>query len=357
MQKRFNSLTGIRAIAASMVFLYHNRKYWRADIPEFVLKNLNEFHTGVTLFFVLSGFLIAYTYKDEPLKDKKEYLKYLLIRLVRIFPVYLLLLGIQYIHWGIPKSSNGFINFTLLKGLSDVHNLDGIPQSWSLTVELCFYILAPIIYFLSQKNILKTILLLCLLALLVIGIGYSWHWLNGNKSRWFYDWYFILDATFFGRFSEFFAGILLADLLNKKPEWLNKLKLHSFTLLGLVLSFLCIYCISLFEKNIYSHGTAVWQGLILRNIILPVCFIVWLYGLINEPTILSRFLGNKLLILLGNASYVFYLIHIGYLNQLITPKLLLPDRNFILLWIISIFIYLIIEKPVYNFCRAKIKIW
>lgn len=324
-------------------------------MPEFLLKNLNEFHTGVTLFFVLSGFLIAYTYKEEPLQSKKEYVKYLLIRLARIFPVYLLLLVVQYIHWGIPKSSNGFINFTLLKGLSDVHNLDGIPQSWSLTVELCFYTLAPIIYFLSQKNIIKTIAMLCLLALFIISIGYIWHWLNGNKSRWFYDWYFILDATFFGRFIEFFAGIILAHLVNKKPLYLDKIKNINFTYAGLVLSFLCIYCISLFEKNIYTHGTAVWQGLILRNILLPICFIIWLYGLIQETTMVSKILGSKLLILLGNASYVFYLIHIGYLNQLITPKLLLPDRNFILLWIISILIYLLIEKPVYNYCRRKIK--
>lgn len=338
-----------------MVFLYHNRKYWRADIPEFVLKNLNEFHTGVTLFFVLSGFLIAYTYKDEPLQNKNEYVKYLAIRLVRIFPVYLLLLSIQYLHWGVQKPSNAFINYTLIKGLSDVHNLDGIPQSWSLTVELCFYILAPFIYFLSQKSISKTIIALLLLLLLAMGIGYYWHWLNGNKSRWFYDWYFILDGTFFGRFAEFFVGILLADIIKKQPIWLNRFKSFSFTYIGLILSLICIYCISLFEKNIYSHGTAVWQGLILRNILLPICFITWLYGLITEITVLGRILSGKLFILLGNASYVFYLIHIGYLNQLITPKLLLPDRNFILLWIISILIYLIIEKPVYNFCRAKIK--
>jgi hypothetical protein len=74
---RINALTGIRAIAVIMVFLYHNRKYWRNDILRYVLRFLNEFHTGVSIFFVLSGFLIAYTYADKPLRSKKEFSKYL----------------------------------------------------------------------------------------------------------------------------------------------------------------------------------------------------------------------------------------------------------------------------------------
>ncbi len=357
MQRRFNSLTGIRAIAATMVFLYHNRKYWRASIPEFVLQNLNEFHTGVTLFFVLSGFLIAYTYQDAPLTSKKEYFKYLLVRLVRIFPVYILLLSVQYIHWGIPKDQGAFVNYTLLKGLSDWHNLDGIPQSWSLTVELCFYTLAPIIYFSTKRSIFKTILWLMLLAITAVGVGYFWHWLNGNRLRWFYDWYFIVDATFFGRFTEFFAGMWLAHIVLTQPLWLQKINKYKLTYIGLAATFGCIYAISFFEKDIYHHGTAVWQGLVLRNVVLPLCIIVLLYGLINEITVLGKFLGTKVMVLLGNASYVFYLIHIGYTNQIITPKLLLLDRNFTLLWVISIVIYLLIEKPIYNFCRKKIKSW
>ncbi len=85
--------------------------------------------------------------------------------------MYLLLLAIQNIHFGFPVKQNAFFNYSLLKGLSDRHNLDGIPQSWSLTVEICFYILAPFIYFFTRKNILKTLLYLLLLAGLAILIG------------------------------------------------------------------------------------------------------------------------------------------------------------------------------------------
>ena len=103
-QNRIHPLTGIRAVAAIMVFLYHHRKFWRNDIPGFVLNFLNEFHVGVSIFFVLSGFLIAYIYKEEPLQSKRHYLRYLLIRFFRIFPVYLLLLSVKYIVLGFPAA-------------------------------------------------------------------------------------------------------------------------------------------------------------------------------------------------------------------------------------------------------------
>jgi peptidoglycan/LPS O-acetylase OafA/YrhL len=69
-----------------MVFVYHNRKYWLADLHPQVFRFFNEFHIGVALFFVLSGFLIAYTYNDQPMHSGKAYTRYILLRLARILP-------------------------------------------------------------------------------------------------------------------------------------------------------------------------------------------------------------------------------------------------------------------------------
>lgn len=354
LQQRFNALTGIRAIAASMVFLYHNRKYWRDWLPEFVIRNFNEYHTGVTLFFVLSGFLIAYTYKDAPTQNFKAYTKYIAVRIARIFPVFLLLLGIQYWHWGFPARQHVGWNFSLLKGFSDVHNLDGIAQSWTLTVELCFYILAPFIFFFINKSVWKTWLGLLLLGLTAVGIGYLWHNINGNPNRWLYNWWFVADATFFGRFTEFFVGVFMAYAMQKKYAWLQWFSGKRITLIAGVLCLLVIYSISWWEKTIYNHGTETIAGLCIRNLLLPVVMAIFLYGLITEETWVSKFLATKTMVLLGNASYIFYLIHMGYLNQLIAAKKLMFDRNFILVWLIAIAGYLLFEKPIYNLCRKWI---
>lgn len=355
--QRFEALTGLRAIAAIMVFLYHNRKHWRGWLSDLVINNLNEYHCGVTLFFVLSGFLIAYTYQDNPLQSRKEYVKYLFIRLLRIFPVYLIILTISFIDTGFPATYKTICNYTLLKGFSDLFNLDGLPQSWSLTVELSFYVCAPLIYQYLKKTITKAFFFQLILLIASLLIGYCWYFINKNLERWLYNWLFIFDSTFFGRFIEFFSGMLLAYFVKTDHPILQKLTIKRITLWSSIAGLWIIYGISLFEKDTYDQGILHIPGLILRNIFLPVAISILLYGLIKEKTLFSRLLSTRFVVLLGNASYIFYLVHIGYVNQQLSAHHLLGDRNFLLLWVISIAGYLLIEKPIYMFMRVRIKRW
>ena len=87
----FKSLTGIRAIAAIMIFVYHNRKYWKNDLHPEIFRFCNELNLGVQLFFVLSGFLIAKSYGTKPLQSFNAYKRYALQRILRIMPLYWLL--------------------------------------------------------------------------------------------------------------------------------------------------------------------------------------------------------------------------------------------------------------------------
>ncbi|MFT3822325.1 MAG: acyltransferase [Chitinophagaceae bacterium] len=350
----FAALTGIRAIAAIMVFLYHHRKFWYSFMPEVISRFLNEFHTGVSLFFVLSGFLIAFTYEDKPMQNGNSYLRYLLIRLARIFPVYLLLLSVKYIDQGFPDSTTTFLTYTLWHGFSDQYNLTGLPQAWSLTVELSFYTLAPFIYYLSKKSVLKTFFFLLLLLFITLGIGYGWYAWNGNSNSFFYPWSFVLNATFSGRFAEFFAGMLLARYVQYGRQYLPFPKRH-ITLTGAIATLACIYLISLFEKDLYHTGTDTIAGLAIRNLLLPLCMIWLLYGLIQEKTWLRWTLSTKLMVLLGNASFAFYLFHINYVNGLTYKWHLFPDRNFTFMWLLAIAMYLLIEKPIYLVLRKLIE--
>ncbi|WP_139147353.1 acyltransferase family protein, partial [Hymenobacter lapidarius] len=92
----YPSLTGIRAIAAYMVVLFHIAQDFQKEesheiISTIVLKFFLEWHIGVTIFFVLSGFLITIRYagRIEPsLGWAKKYMKN---RFARIYPIYFLL--------------------------------------------------------------------------------------------------------------------------------------------------------------------------------------------------------------------------------------------------------------------------
>jgi peptidoglycan/LPS O-acetylase OafA/YrhL len=103
----------------------------------------------------------------------------------------------------------------------------------------------------------------------------------------------------------------------------------------------------------FHHGTDHPIGLILHTFVLPVFIILALAGLISETTYLQRFFASRVMVLLGNASFAFYLIHISYVNIRLRRVYLMPDRNFVLLWLISIALYLLFEKPIYSAIRKR----
>jgi len=154
---------------------------------------------------------------------------------------------------------------------------------------------------------------------------------------------------------EFYIGVLLAMYFKKQKELSKTIPIKYLTSISLILIFVLIYAISCFETNMYDQGTSHLSGILIRNIVLPVAIAWFLLGLITERTLLSRALSTRLAILLGNASYAFYLVHFGYVNRRIISFHLFPDRNFIVLWILAILIYLVIEKPVYEWARKMIK--
>src|SRR5690606_34174966 len=84
-EKYFKPLTGVRAIAAFMVYLHHFNPITQNNNFKYPYLFINEFHVGVTLFFVLSGFLIAYRYSEM---NNFSFKNYFVNRFARIYPMY-----------------------------------------------------------------------------------------------------------------------------------------------------------------------------------------------------------------------------------------------------------------------------
>lgn len=350
---RFDALTGLRAIAAMMIFGFHLRKFWVSHLPGFLVRLNNEFQCGVSIFFVLSGFLIAYTYQDRPLDSSKDYWKYTGIRLARIFPVYLLLLTAKYASSGFPPVKETFLNYTLLKGFSDIYNLTGIPQAWSLTVEVTFYFLAPWIYMIGQRKTWLPVIYGITGFFLVTALGLWAYKTGNNRDSWFYNYLFVLNATFFGRFLEFYMGTLLAFVI-RTPGVPHAYKVR-YTVTGLGGILFSMFLVNCCAPNGFSPGTNNLDGVLIRNGLLPVFTALFIYGLIKETTWVQRLLSSRVLILLGNSSYIFYLIHINFGYYTLAKIRLFPDYNFTFLWLVSIVIYLLVERPLYRLAKKLIK--
>jgi peptidoglycan/LPS O-acetylase OafA/YrhL len=115
--------------------------------------------------------------------------------------------------------------------------------------------------------------------------------------------------------------------------------------------FLLMFIMGWLEPDIYHHGYDTTIGMLVSKTLLPASMMLLLAGLIFERTLVQKLLGSKALVLLGNASFAFYLVHIGYINLRLKTWYVLPDRNFILLWLIAIVLYQIFEMPIYNIFR------
>ncbi len=137
------ALTALRMVAALLVFLYH----FAPDAPGILGVAASEGHVGVTVFFVLSGFLITLRSRERMAQGRFELADYFVRRVTRIVPLYLVVLVVSGLARGdLELSLVRLPEWTLTQGLfsRSLHEL-WIPTSWSLTVEECFYATAPLL--------------------------------------------------------------------------------------------------------------------------------------------------------------------------------------------------------------------
>jgi len=138
-------LDHLRALAITLVFLFHYRSFGH---PKWEEKICTFGWTGVDLFFVLSGFLIAGQLFDKMARGKKISLKEFWIkRVFRIIPAFLTVV-LLYSLFPVLREAEQFapvwkyLTFTVNFGL-DRNIYNAFTHSWSLCVEEQFYLVLP----------------------------------------------------------------------------------------------------------------------------------------------------------------------------------------------------------------------
>jgi peptidoglycan/LPS O-acetylase OafA/YrhL len=174
--KHISSIDGLRAIAVTAVVLYHLGISW---IPGGFL--------GVDLFFVISGYVITRLILDSINQSSALDLRaFYAARLRRIYPGFLFMVICTIIFIGVwapeaikrflsdlPYALTGSINWLLVARHQDYFETVGRPpllqHTWSLAVELQFYLVWPIIlltvlkYF-GKKNIARIALIIAMVS-------------------------------------------------------------------------------------------------------------------------------------------------------------------------------------------------
>jgi peptidoglycan/LPS O-acetylase OafA/YrhL len=349
----FPALTGLRAIAAYMVFIHHFNVFKPEVFGVWTNKITAEFHIGVNIFFVLSGFLIYYRYGNITRIVGSWFKIYARNRFARIYPIYFIILFFNYYVAGFPGTTDLLLNLSLFKGFSETTYFNAIPQAWSLTVEECFYFSAPFIFIFINKNrklFWLPWLILLTIAVILAGVNLFTTSFYGSAR-------FVFLYTFFGRCTEFFCGMLAAWLVRRNFALPGKWRKLPLTYLAIGGIGLLLFAISALSGGEYQYGIFHPLGTLLTTLILPPVIAVMIYALAVQRTWLSRLLGTRLFLLLGASSYIFYLIHLGAINNLLYNNISTDIIvRFLLLNLIAILLYKLAEEPLNHYIKRKIKI-
>lgn len=342
-QAYFPALTGVRGFATYLVFIQHNRPNLNIITENFARDYLNTGHTALTLFFVLSGFLITYRYAEGFEQHKIKFGHYFGRRFARILPLYFILSVIILVWQHDFNPWHWFLNLTLLKGFFNVERSTGLFQGWTLTVEETFYLLAPLLFIYFRKSALLTLLTIFSAGVIMVLIAHAF----GSES-FFVDIEFMVIYTFAGRCFEFYCGYKLATILQtRNPGIIKSSTGYKYTLagaLGIFLIYLGLNFSGIYELRIWFN---VPFEVVLNSLFLPIAIAVFFYGLITEVNLTSRILASRPVRLIGRSSYAFYLIHVGLYYEFFYFHL--SQNKFIIflaLNISAVILYLLVEEPI-----------
>lgn len=144
---RFAFLDLLRAIAALSVIVQHLLESVYPDFGTWSQQNVNPGIFGVTLFFLVSGYIIPASL------DRGNLASFWIARVFRLYPLYWfsIALAILFGQWGYLKPlSHGeiIVNLSMIQEFVRVPHLMGLY--WTLSMELLFYILCSLAFLAPQ---------------------------------------------------------------------------------------------------------------------------------------------------------------------------------------------------------------
>ena len=347
-------LTGLRALAAWWVVLFH---FCRGNIHLPLAREvIAAGHVAVDLFFLLSGFVLARRYHPEDVAAWRGRWGFYVRRLARVYPLYVLSLGLG-VYAEMPHSlsalhtGRGLLRLVAQLGLLNAwshlwmfrHNW----AAWSLSVEVFFYLVFPwVLPWVMTLRPGRVVLAAAVLALAVpaaynaIDPDHLGHPLQrGDEVLW--SWY----VKFFPlqRLPMFVAGVAASRIPEARlPRWSADL-----VLVGIV---------GLLVLNVVPYA-------LLQGGALLVPFVALVVGLARDEeraSVLGRVLATRPFVALGHASYATYILHVPLFLALERHDPLMDTEltHFLgyaaLLVVVSLVAYRFVEQPLRRFLTRSL---
>lgn len=353
------ALTSLRFLAALMVMFGHSVGLFYSDFSPRVFNSLLGFaNMGMSLFFILSGFVITYNYGSLGTLNAHELKRFAVARVARIYPLYLALLLLNVAIWGAALVTPvGLIAHLSLTQAWFFHSVKGVPLiqqfpntaiAWSISAEWFCYLLFPAICVWLDR-ISRPLFAMVLVWAAILGGMYGIH-LARPTGGLFVEWLGYYSP--YGRIGEFAMGCLLCRLALSLPTPTGAER----RIVAPIMVLAALAWLTVADESFTQPGgllsTLRWCGGYAPGVA-AVIFCCFRYG--------GSWLDNRWFENAGDSSYSFYLIHpivlLAFLKLMPTPT---PSVLRAALTIaaamgvnlaLSLFIYRWFERPTRNLVR------
>jgi peptidoglycan/LPS O-acetylase OafA/YrhL len=307
---RVAQLDGLRGLAIGLVLLFH---YGVAFAGNRILGPIiSEGWIGVDLFFVMSGFLIGGIVIAK--RDAANfYSVFYLRRILRIFPLYYMLLLVVAVAaaWGwmprsrIPLGLYAAYLQNIATALTHDYGLAWLQVTWSLAVEEQFYLLLPILVAVMPRKFLGHVLLLGVFIAILCRI--SGYLIPVEYPRDF--------ARFFTlcRIDDLFYGVLLALAVRNEAVAAIIRKHRTLFTLGMLFLLFGFLAVSAFDSQGGNEMLTCTIGLTLLG---PLFLCVVVLAVMHEGSLVSSLAKGRILGWIGRRAYAIYLFHMPVIVSL-----------------------------------------
>ena len=295
--KRFVVLDFYRFVAALGVFIFHLKNIDKGISPVWN----GSYGLFVDMFFILSGFVISYSYPSTP-TGMRSYTRFLVRRIARIYPLHLVTLLIfavlALVGIAGPTSHASFSDFVqnlfLVQAWGITDHLSFNSPAWSISAELFCYLLFPLFMLLAGR-----VSPLVLAIIVAVSYGILAH---ANLPIWqersqMYGANF--DFGMLRALPSFLNGILLTVLFRLSSDYRKK---------PVAIAGIALFAVSVLVLNVYAKPD-------LAIMLFSLAILVTATG----ESAFARFPGSDWLGRLGNTSYAIYMVHELLLILLFKP--------------------------------------
>lgn len=352
-------LTSLRFLFALMVFGDHLQFFDFAQYPQFKewhYRIIGEGFIGVSFFFILSGFILSLNYDEKLLSRQVSFREFWVARIARVYPLHLLtlLLALVLEVANTEQVSDFFADpaasvVTFLGNAALIHSFVPDPNyffaynspSWSISDEMFFYFAFPVIILLFIRN--KALLRYGFLLFLAIPALMYFSPSEGHHK------YLYINPFF--RIVDFVLGIVLHQLYKGRclsRLYTSKAGATAMELLSIG-AFVAVFHYHNFVPVVYRYSCYYW---------VPMALIIFSFA--HSRGYLSGLFSAKFLVLLGEISFSFYLIHQLVIRFVVSrnDSYDVVDDNYVLtgfIFIISLVLSFLLHKFVEIPCNRYIK--